>query len=56
MPEPSYGDVCTGATGHTEALEVEFDPERERYDDLLEDWFDRLAEQRTDPGRPILPA
>jgi peptide-methionine (S)-S-oxide reductase len=36
MPEPSYGDVCTGATGHTEALEVEFDPERVRYDDLLE--------------------
>jgi peptide-methionine (S)-S-oxide reductase len=35
-PEPTYRDVCGGATGHAETLEVEFDPEQVGYEDLLE--------------------
>jgi len=35
LPSPSYEDVCTDTTGHAEAIEVDYDPMRVSYGDLL---------------------
>jgi peptide-methionine (S)-S-oxide reductase len=39
MPEPSYGDVCSGATGHAEVVEVDYDPDQVSYDTLLDKFW-----------------
>ena len=35
LANPTYHDVCTDKTGHAEVVEVEYDPSRVAYDDLL---------------------
>ena len=39
LPNPSYDQVCSGATGHAEVVQVEFDPQEISLVELLEVFF-----------------
>ena len=38
-PNPTYKDICTGQTGHAEAIQIEFNPEEISFHELVEVFF-----------------
>eukprot|EP00803_Ostreobium_quekettii_P007708 evm.model.scf_293.4 EVM.evm.TU.scf_293.4 scf_293:61793-64221(+) len=55
VPNPSYEEVCTGRTGHTEAVQVYFDPTETTYKALLDVFYahtdpTQLNQQGNDRG------
>jgi len=38
-PDPTYQQICTGKTGHAEAIQIVFSPERLSFKELLEIFF-----------------
>src|SRR4029453_13340659 len=39
-PNPPYGEVCSGSTGHPEAVLVVFDPEKVSLDEVLRTFWE----------------
>ena len=48
LENPTYKEVSAGGTGHLEAIEVLYDPEKVTYDDLLDVFWRHI--DPTDPG------
>ncbi|MFQ5903479.1 MAG: peptide-methionine (S)-S-oxide reductase MsrA [Candidatus Binatia bacterium] len=46
LKNPTYKDVCTDQTGHAEVVQVEYDPSKVSYDELL-DLFWQLHDPTT---------
>jgi peptide-methionine (S)-S-oxide reductase len=40
MERPSYRDVCSDATGHAEVVEIDYDPAKVSYQQLLDLFFE----------------
>jgi peptide-methionine (S)-S-oxide reductase len=51
LHEPTYEDVCTGATNHNEVVRVQYDPAACKFDDLLDAFWAR--HDPTTPNRQV---
>ncbi len=51
---PTYQEVCSGTTGHKEAVEIEYDPTQTSYEDLVKLYFETHDFIQTDGQGPDL--
>ncbi|CAN0326177.1 unnamed protein product, partial [Hapterophycus canaliculatus] len=42
VEKPTYGEVCSGATGHTEAVQVFYNPSEVTFEELCNVFFGRI--------------
>lgn len=54
--EPTYEEVCSGLTGHTECVQVMYDPSEVTYERLCELFWERLGDNRYLPNQVRAPA
>ncbi len=62
VENPTYEEVCSGTTGHTEAVEILFDPELMSYETLLDIYWEQVDptdalgqfEDRGSSYRPVI--
>lgn len=52
VPNPTYEQVCTGKTGHVEAIEIIFDPDKTSFEALLKLYFETHDFTQTDGQGP----
>jgi peptide-methionine (S)-S-oxide reductase len=52
MKNPTYRDVCSGRTGHVETVQVEFDPKKVSYEELLAVFWDNHDPTQADRQGP----
>lgn len=52
IPHPTYEQICTGKTGHAEAIEVKYNPDETSYENMVKLFFETHDQSQTDGQGP----